>query len=38
MLEVLGVKNIGKLIPTDDDAKPLDPVSENMNMVNGNTC
>ena len=35
MLEVLGVKNIGKLIPTDDDAKPLDPVSENMNMVNG---
>ena len=35
MLEVLGVKNIPKLIPTDDDAKPLDPVSENMNMVNG---
>ena len=35
MLEVLGVKNIGKLIPTDDDAKPLDPVSENMNMLNG---
>ena len=35
MLEVLGVKNIGKLIPTDDDAKPLDPVSENMNMING---
>ncbi len=34
MLEVLGVKNIGKLIPTDDDAKPLDPVSENMNMIN----
>ena len=35
MLEVLGVKNIAKLIPTDDDAKPLDPVSENMNMING---
>jgi len=35
MLEILGVKNIGKLIPTDDDAKPLDPVSENMNMMNG---
>tara|TARA_R100001460_G_scaffold80503_3_gene121442 strand:+ start:3542 stop:6139 length:2598 start_codon:yes stop_codon:yes gene_type:complete len=35
MLEILGVKNIGKLIPTDDDAKPLDPVSENMNMLNG---
>lgn len=35
MLEILGVKNIAKLIPTDDDAKPLDPVSENMNMMNG---
>ena len=35
MLEVLGVKNIGKLIPTDDDAKPADPVTENMNIVNG---
>jgi hypothetical protein len=35
MLEVLGVKNIGKLIPNDDDAKPADPVTENMNVVNG---
>ena len=35
MLEVLGVKNIGKLIPTEDDAKTADPVTENMNMVNG---
>ena len=35
MLEVLGVKNIGKLIPTDDDAKTADPVTENMNMING---
>ena len=35
MLEVLGVKNIGKLIPNDDDAKPADPVTENMNIVNG---
>ena len=35
MLEILGVKNIAKLIPNDDDAKPLDPVSENMNMMNG---
>ena len=34
MLEVLGVKNIGKLIPTEDDAKTADPVTENMNMIN----
>jgi hypothetical protein len=35
MLEVLGVKNIGKLIPSSDDQKPKDPVSENMNILNG---
>jgi len=35
MLEVLGVKNIGKLIPGTDDQKPKDPVSENMNIING---
>ena len=35
MLEVLGVKNIGKLIPSADDQKPKDPVSENMNIING---
>ena len=35
MLEVLGVKNIGKLIPSSDDQKPKDPVSENMNIING---
>ena len=35
MLEVLGVKNIGKLIPTVDDQKPKDPVSENMAIING---
>jgi hypothetical protein len=35
MLEVLGVKNIGKLIPTADDQKPKDPVSENMAIING---
>jgi len=34
MLEVLGVKNINKLIPTEDDAKTADPVTENMNMIN----
>jgi hypothetical protein len=34
MLEVLGVKNIDKLIPQSDKAKPQDPVSENMNILN----
>ena len=35
MLEVLGVKNIGKLIPATDNEKPRDPVTENMNILNG---
>jgi hypothetical protein len=34
MLEVLGIKNIGKLIPTAEDKKPKDPVSENMDIIN----
>lgn len=35
MLEVLGIKNIGKLIPSAEDQKPKDPVSENMAIING---
>jgi len=35
MLEVLGVKNIGKLIPAAEDQKPKDPVTENMAILNG---
>ena len=36
MLEVLGVKNVNKLVPGDtDQQKPVDPVSENMNVLNG---
>jgi len=35
MLEVLGVKNIGKLIPRSEDEKPKDPVSENMAILVG---
>ena len=35
MLEVLGVKNINKLIPDEDNVKQIDPVSENMNIING---
>lgn len=34
MLEVLGIKNAAKLVPTDDDRVPQDPVSENMNVIN----
>lgn len=37
MLEVLGIKNAQKLVPLkdDDDMKPRDPVSENMDVLNG---
>ena len=35
MIEVLGVKNADKLVPTEDDVKPTDPVSENMNALTG---
>ena len=34
MLEILGIKNAQKLVPTDDDKKPQDPISENMNVLN----
>jgi hypothetical protein len=35
MIEVLGVKNADKLVPTKDDAKPTDPISENMDALMG---
>jgi hypothetical protein len=37
MLEVLGIKNANKLVPLKDgdDMKPRDPVSENMDVLNG---
>jgi hypothetical protein len=35
MIEVLGVKNADKLVPTKEDIKPADPVSENMNALVG---
>jgi hypothetical protein len=35
MLTVLGIKDINKLIPDKDNVKPADPVTENMNMING---
>ena len=33
MLEVLGIKNVDKIIPLEDDFRPEDPVSENMNIL-----
>jgi len=35
MIEVLGIKNADKLVPTQDDLKPTDPVSENMSALTG---
>jgi hypothetical protein len=35
MIEVLGVKNADKLVPTSADQKPRDPVSENMSALSG---
>jgi hypothetical protein len=35
MLEVLGIKNAAKLVPVEDDFKPRDPVSENMEALKG---
>jgi hypothetical protein len=37
MLEVLGIQNAQKLVPLvdDEDRKPRDPVSENMDVING---
>jgi hypothetical protein len=35
MIEVLGIKNADKLVPTEDDSTPADPVSENMNVLVG---
>ena len=36
MIENMGIKNAKKIIPDKDDLKPLDPVNENMNLMNGN--
>jgi hypothetical protein len=34
MLHELGMKDTDKIIPDKDDIKPLDPVAENMNILN----
>jgi hypothetical protein len=33
MLEVLGIRNASKLVKIEDDQKPRDPISENMDVV-----
>lgn len=35
MIEVMGIKNADKLVPLDEDMRPVDPVSENMNALTG---
>jgi hypothetical protein len=35
MIEVLGIKNGEKLVPTPDDEEPRDPISENMAFLKG---
>jgi hypothetical protein len=34
MIEILGVKNADKLVPMEEDKKPEDPITENMNLIN----
>jgi len=33
MLEVMGVKNADKIVPVEEDAVPMDPVTENMRLL-----
>jgi hypothetical protein len=35
MIDVLGVKNADKIVPMEDDLRPRDPVTENMNILKG---
>jgi hypothetical protein len=35
MIETLGVKNAAKIVPMQDDMKPVDPVTENMDIMRG---
>ena len=35
MLTVLGIQDPGKIIPSEKDKKPMDPVSENMAILSG---
>jgi hypothetical protein len=35
MLEVLGIRNAERILPTTDDIKPTDPITENMEVITG---
>ena len=35
MIEVLGIKNADKLVPVEEDQIPVDPVTENQNILTG---
>ena len=35
MIDTLGVKNAEKIVPVEEDMKPVDPVSENMAVLTG---
>jgi hypothetical protein len=35
MLEVIGIPNSDKIVPVPDDMEPMDPISENMNVLVG---
>ena len=35
MLEVLGIRNVENIVPTEDDIKPVDPVTAVQNLING---
>ena len=35
MIETLGVKNAAKIVPSPEDMRPVDPVTENMNILMG---
>jgi hypothetical protein len=35
MIETLGVRNAEKIVPSVDDLKPIDPISENMGFLTG---
>jgi hypothetical protein len=35
MIEILGIKNASKLVPTEEDSIPTDPIQENQNVLMG---
>jgi hypothetical protein len=34
MIETLGIRNANKIVPSSDEMKPVDPVTENMDIMN----